>query len=138
LKLWVVLNRAGRAISDRLRWSVEQHDLSLSEFGVLEVLYSKGRMLVGEVGDKILLTSGSTTYVIDKLEARGLVLRRPCPGDRRALHVELTEKGQELISRIFPQHAEQVRQALGGLTPEEQKIATAMLKRMGRSAEERR
>jgi MarR family transcriptional regulator, 2-MHQ and catechol-resistance regulon repressor len=138
LKLWVVLNRANRAISDRIRGSVEQHDLSLSEFGVLEVLYSKGRMLVGEVGDKILLTSGSTTYVIDKLQARGLVLRRPCPGDRRALHVELTEKGRELIGRIFPQHAEEVRRALSGLTPEEQKIASAMLKRMGRFAEEGR
>src|SRR3982750_4121630 len=55
LKLWVVLNRAGRAISDRIRGSVEQHDLSLSEFGVLEVLYSKGRMLVGEAEKKSYL-----------------------------------------------------------------------------------
>jgi MarR family transcriptional regulator, 2-MHQ and catechol-resistance regulon repressor len=138
LKLWVVLNRASRAITDRIRGSIERHDLSLSEFGVLEVLYSKGRMLVGELGSKILLTSGSTTYVVDKLEARGLVVRRPCPDDRRALHVELTEKGRQLIAGIFPQHAQEVRRAMGGLTDEEQRIATAMLKRLGRYAEDGR
>ena len=135
LKLWVVLNRASRAIADRIRSSIERHELSLSEFGVLEVLYSKGRLLVGEIGNRVLLTSGSTTYVIDKLEERGLVVRRPCAEDRRALHVELTEKGRELIAGIFPQHAEEVRLALGGLTAEEQRIATAMLKRLGRFAD---
>jgi MarR family transcriptional regulator, 2-MHQ and catechol-resistance regulon repressor len=131
LKLWVVLNRASRAVADRLRGSIEREGLSLSEFGVLEVLYSKGRQLVGELGSRILLTSGSMTYVIDRLQERGLVQRRPCPGDRRALHVELTEQGRELIARIFPKHAEEVRRLLGGLTLEEQQIATALIKRLG-------
>jgi MarR family 2-MHQ and catechol resistance regulon transcriptional repressor len=135
LKLWVVLNRASRAISDRIRGSVEQHDLNLSEFAVLEVLYSKGPLLVGEVGSRVLLTSGSTTYVIDKLEKRGLVIRRPCPEDRRAMYVELTGAGRELIDRIFPEHAQEVRRAMGGLTPEEKLIATALLKRLGRHAQ---
>src|SRR6476469_1892387 len=116
LKLWVVLNRASRAIADRLRGKLDEEGLSPSEFGVLEVLYSKGRQLVGELGSLILLTSGSMTYVIDKLQERGLVQRRPCPGDRRALHVELTDQGRELIDRIFPQHAAEVRWLLGGLT----------------------
>ena len=131
LKLWVVLNRASRAVADRLRGSIEREGLSLSEFGVLEVLYSKGRQLVGELGSRILLTSGSMTYVIDRLQERSLVQRRPCPGDRRALHVELTEQGRELIARIFPKHAEEVCRLLGGLTSEEQQIATALIKRLG-------
>jgi MarR family transcriptional regulator, 2-MHQ and catechol-resistance regulon repressor len=131
LKLWVVLNRASRAVADRLRGSIEREGLSVSEFGVLEVLYSKGRQLVGELGSRILLTSGSMTYVIDRLQERGLVQRRPCPSDRRALHVELTEQGRELIARIFPEHAEEVRRLLGGLTSEEQQIATALIKRLG-------
>ena len=136
LKLWVVLNRASRAISDRIRGSIERSDLSLSEFGVLEVLYAKGPLLVGELGSRILLTSGSTTYVVDKLVERGLVLRRPCSEDRRALYVELTDKGRELIAGIFPPHAEEVRRAMAGLTTEEQRIASALLKRLGRYAQE--
>ncbi len=138
LKLWVVLNRAARAIGDRTRKDIERHDLSLSEFGVLEVLHAKGPLMVGEVGSRILLTSGSTTYVIDKLVERGLVARRPCPTDRRVLYVELTASGKELIAGIFPEHAEVVRQTMAGLTPEEQRIATALLKRLGRYAEQTR
>jgi len=72
---------------------------------------------------------------VDKLAERGLVVRRPCTEDRRALYVDLTDKGRSLISRIFPQHAEAVRQAMGGLTPEEQRIAAALLKRLGRHAQ---
>jgi MarR family transcriptional regulator, 2-MHQ and catechol-resistance regulon repressor len=136
LKLWVILNRAHRAISERARRSVERNQLSLSEFGVLEVLYSKGPLLVGDLGAKILLTSGSTTYVVDKLEERKLVARRPCPSDRRALYVDLTDQGRELIGQIFPEHAEALRHAMEGLTSEEKQIAGTMLKRLGRYAEE--
>jgi MarR family 2-MHQ and catechol resistance regulon transcriptional repressor len=136
LKLWVILNRAHRAIFGRARKSVERHGLSLSEFGVLEVLYSKGPLLVGDVGSRILLTSGSTTYVVDRLEERHLVARRPCPNDRRALYVELTEQGQELIGQIFPEHAEALRSAMEGLTTEEKHITGTMLKRLGRQAED--
>jgi MarR family transcriptional regulator, 2-MHQ and catechol-resistance regulon repressor len=136
LKLWVILNRAHRAISERARRSVERNQLSLSEFGVLEVLYSKGPLLVGDLGAKILLTSGSTTYVVDKLEERKLVARRPCPSDRRALYVDLTDQGRELIGQIFPEHAEALRHAMEGLTSEEKQIAGTMLKRLGRYAED--
>ena len=120
---------------DRIRGSIEEHDLSLTQFGVLEVLFSKGPLLVGEVASRVLLTSGSITYVVDKLVECGLVVRRPCTEDRRALYVELTNKGRELIAGIFPQHAEAVRQAMDGLTPEEQQIASALLKRLGRHAQ---
>jgi MarR family transcriptional regulator, 2-MHQ and catechol-resistance regulon repressor len=136
LKLWVILNRAHRAIAERARRSVERNQLSLSEFGVLEVLYSKGPLLVGDLGAKILLTSGSTTYVVDKLEERKLVARRPCPSDRRALYVDLTDQGRELIGQIFPEHAEALRHAMEGLTSEEKQIAGTMLKRLGRYAED--
>jgi MarR family 2-MHQ and catechol resistance regulon transcriptional repressor len=101
---------------------------------VLEVLHAKGPLMVGEVGSRVLLTSGSTTYVVDRLEERGLVARRPCTSDRRVLYVDLTERGRELIASIFPEHAEEVRRAMTGLTTEEQKIATAMLKRLGQHA----
>src|SRR5215213_5552906 len=120
---------------DRIRGSIEEHDLSLTQFGVLEVLFSKGPLLVGEVASRVLLTSGSITYVVDKLVEGGWVVRRPCTEDRRALYVELTNKGRELIARIFPQHAVAVRQAMDGLTPEEQRIASALLKRLGRHAQ---
>ena len=59
-----------------------------------------------EVGERVLLTSGSTTYVIDKLVARALVARRPCAEDHRVMHLDLTPEGRALIESIFPAHAE--------------------------------
>lgn len=137
LKLLVVLSRAHRAVLEHTKRDQERHGLGATEFAVLEALYHKGPLLVGEVGSRILLTSGSTTYVIDKLEQRGLVRRRPCEADRRALYVELTPEGEALIARIFPEHAQAVERAMTGLSLEDQRTVTELLRRLGRDAQER-
>lgn len=137
LKLFVVLSRAHRAIAEHTRRDQEKHGLGATEFAVLEALYHKGALLVGEVGARILLTSGSTTYVIDKLEQRGLVVRRPCESDRRALYVDLTREGRTLIRKIFPGHAKAIEAATAGLSVDEQKTVIRLLKRLGLSAQGR-
>ena len=136
LKLWVVLNRAQRAIGEHARREVERQGLRPTEFAVLEALYHKGPLTLGEVGNRVLLTSGSTTAVADKLEQRHLLARRACSEDRRVCYAELTEEGRGLIAAIFPDHAEALRQAMNGLTTEEKKLVTALLKRLGRFASE--
>lgn len=131
LKLWVVLNRAHRAITEQARRQVERQGLRPTEFGVLEALYHKGPLALGEVGERVLLTSGSTTAVVDKLEQRGLLARRSSSEDRRVCYAELTDEGRALVAGIFPEHAEVLRAAMGGLTTQEKQIATAMLRRLG-------
>jgi MarR family 2-MHQ and catechol resistance regulon transcriptional repressor len=84
LKLWVVLSRAQAAIAAHVRDDVARHDLTLAEFGILEALHHKAPMLLGEVQKKILVSSGGITYLVDRLEKKGLVERRECPSDRRA------------------------------------------------------
>jgi MarR family 2-MHQ and catechol resistance regulon transcriptional repressor len=136
LKLWVVLNRAQRAIGERTRREVERQGLRPTEFGVLEALYHKGPLTLGQVGERVLVTSGSMTPVADKLEQRGLIQRRTSSEDRRVCYAELTDAGRELIGGIFPDHAEVIRSAMGGLTVEEKQIAAALLRRLGRHAAE--
>lgn len=136
LKLFVVLSRAHRAIAEHTRRDQERHGLGATEFAVLEALYHRGPLLVGEVGARILLTSGSTTYVVDKLEQRGLVKRRPCESDRRALFVELTREGRTLIKTIFPDHARAIERAMAGLSREQQRSLTILLKQLGTAAQQ--
>lgn len=136
LKLWVVLNRAHRAIAEHARREIERQGLRPTEFAVLEALYHKGPLTLGEVGSRVLLTSGSTTAVADKLQERGLIARRACAEDRRVCYAELTDDGRELVAGIFPEHAEMLRSAMSGLTTEEKRITTALLKRLGRFASE--
>lgn len=136
LKLWVVLARAYLAIERKAAAHTAQHDLTLAEFGVLEALYHKGPLLLGEVQRKLLISSAGITYVVDRLERKGFVERRPCPTDRRARYAALTRKGRSLIERVFPEHAQRLQQALSGLSPREQERATALLRKLGRRAAE--
>jgi len=136
LKLWVVLSRAYAAIFVRAAADVARHDLTLAEFGVLEALYHKGRMLLGEVQRSLLVSSGGVTYLVDRLEARGLVRREACPGDRRARYAALTDAGTSFVRDAFPEHAAALRDTLGALTREEQREVARLLKRLGRGAAE--
>jgi MarR family 2-MHQ and catechol resistance regulon transcriptional repressor len=101
----------------------------------MEVLYHKGPLLLSEVKQKILVSSGGITYLIDRLEVKGLVERRACAKDRRASYAALTPDGEALMGRIFPEHERMLQQALSGLDEEEQAEATALLRRLGRTAE---
>lgn len=134
LGLWVVLSRAREAIAGRLQEDVAQHELTLMEFGILEVLYHKGPMLLGEVQRRILVSSGGVTYLVDRLEGKGLVERQACPEDRRARYAALTEKGDALIRRIFPAHAGCIEAMMSELTAEEQATAHRLLKKLGLAA----
>jgi MarR family 2-MHQ and catechol resistance regulon transcriptional repressor len=134
LKLFVVLSRAQRAISEQVEASLEAHGLTHAEFAILEALYHKGPLLLGDVQRKILVSSGGITFLVDKLAERGLAERQLCPSDRRARYAALTRKGEALMAQIFPSHAESIREAMSGLTRAEQKQATALLKQLGLAA----
>src|ERR1700747_2879183 len=97
IHLWLILWKAARAVEQRAIHSISGLKLGLSDFAVLEILLHKGPHPVNIIGKKILLTSGSITTAIDRLEARRLVRRTPHPTDQRARLVELTEKGRVLI-----------------------------------------
>lgn len=134
LKLWVVLSRAQAAVSAHVAADVALHGLTLTEFAILEALYHRGTMLLGEVQRRILVSSGGITFLVDRLVAKGLVERRECPGDRRARFAALTAEGEALIARIFPGHAAMIERTMGALDPEEQALAASLLKRLGHGA----
>jgi MarR family transcriptional regulator, 2-MHQ and catechol-resistance regulon repressor len=131
LKLFVVLARALNAVSKHVESDVAQHDLTGTEFGILEALYHKGPMLLGEIQRKILVTSGGITYLVDRLVEKGLVKREQCAEDRRARYAVLTPAGQALIKKIFPAHAARIEHAMSGLTQAEQREVTALLRKLG-------
>lgn len=137
LKLWVVLNRAYRAVAEIDRESLAGRGLTPGEFAVLEALLHKGPLLLGELRRKVLVSSGGVTYLVDRLQEKGLVRRRMCPEDRRATYAELTEEGEELVLGIFPAHAGTLHRALGGLDAGEKRTAVELLKKLGLQAAER-
>jgi MarR family transcriptional regulator, 2-MHQ and catechol-resistance regulon repressor len=131
LKVWIVLARAHNAVSQRAADDVARHGLTLAEFAVLEALYHKGPLLLGEVQKKILVSSGGVTYLVDRLEQRGYVRRKLCEEDRRARYAELTTEGRELMDRIFPEHADMITETVSALNPSEQRELLRMMKDLG-------
>ncbi len=136
LKLWVVLARAYGSIAARASVDISRHDLTSAEFGVLEALFHKGPLLLGEVQKKVLISSGGITYVVDRLETKELDERRPSPDDRRACFAALTRSGKALMQRIFPEHERYLLDVLSGLGEREQREATELLRKLGRNAAE--
>ncbi|HMA03300.1 MAG TPA: MarR family transcriptional regulator [Gemmatimonadaceae bacterium] len=131
LKLWVVLNRAHEAVGELAKLDVDKSELSLTEFGVMEALYHKGALSAGEVSRRVLLRSGSLTYVIDKLVERGLIRRTVCETDKRRTYLQLTTTGAALMRKMWPGHAAAIAHAMEGLTLAEKRTAARLLKKMG-------
>src|SRR5215471_5853744 len=91
--VWLVLWKASRAVQARADRSIAQFDMVPSDFGVLEALLHKGPLTVKQIGEMVLLTSGSMTAAVDRLEKRGLVKRGEDARDRRARVIDLTPAG---------------------------------------------
>ena len=87
-RVWVVLWKAVHAIEQNAVQSVSSLGLGLSDFAVLEVLLHKGPQPVNVIGKKILLTSGSITAAVDRLESKKLVRKTADPEDLRARIVQ--------------------------------------------------
>ncbi|WP_425456476.1 MarR family winged helix-turn-helix transcriptional regulator [Cohnella pontilimi] len=135
LKLFVVLSKAYKVVMDRAIKDMKKYGLSASEFMIMELLYHKGRFPLQQIGGKVLMTSGSITYNIDKLEAKGYLKRVPCPNDRRVTYAEITPDGENWFGTIFPGHAEAIEAAMQGLTVGNKKLAIELLKQLGLSAQ---
>lgn len=134
LKLWLTIARAYEAAAELSRIDIARHGLSPAEFSIMEALYHKGPLLLGDVQRKALLSSGGITFIVDRLAKRGVVERLSCPTDRRARYAALTREGSALMKQVFPLHAGAMREAMSGVSTAEQKVITALLKRLGLAA----
>jgi MarR family transcriptional regulator, 2-MHQ and catechol-resistance regulon repressor len=101
---YLLLMQTTKAIQECIKANVAKHELSVTEFSVLEVLFHKGTQTIHEVGSSILVASGSMTYVVDKLVQKGFLERNNCPGDRRAIHISLSGQGRLLMDSLIPEH----------------------------------
>jgi MarR family transcriptional regulator, 2-MHQ and catechol-resistance regulon repressor len=133
--VFLVLWKAASAVQAFAEKSISELEMCGSDFAVLEALLHKGPLPVNEIGKKVLLTSGSITVAVDRLETRGLVERRAHDTDRRARIVHLTKEGRKLITRVYAEHAADMeRLASASLTREERKTLISLLKKIGYQA----
>jgi MarR family 2-MHQ and catechol resistance regulon transcriptional repressor len=133
--LWLILMKAHRALAQVDARSIAASRLGLSDFAVLEILLHKGPLPVNTIGRQVMLTSGSITTAVDRLEKKRLVRRQACPDDRRVTFVTLTTTGRTLIRRVFKVHADRLETLFEPLSDPERSTLAALLKKLGKHAE---
>jgi len=111
---------------------------SLTDFAVLEVLLHKGDLPVNEIGEKVLLTSGSITTAIQRLEKKNLVARTRDSVDRRVVRVSLTGEGRRLIEKSFNEHARRLDDLFAALSEDEKEQFAHLTRKIGTEAAKRK
>ena len=135
LNTFIKLTRASASLEARISRHDPIEDLTETQFGVLETLLHLGDLCPGELGQKLLKSTGNMTLVIDNLEKAGYVRRDRSTEDRRQIKIVLTAKGREKIERIFPNMVEAITAEMSALTAEEQEELGRLLKKLSRREE---
>ena len=129
-KAVIGIMRASNLLVDDLKKTLKNYPVNVTEFAVMEFLYSKGKKSIQEIRDRILLASGSATYVVDNLEKKGYVNRKISKKDKRVTYIKLTKIGENLMDDIFSIHKINTKKIFDDLTEEELDTLKEILKKI--------
>lgn len=117
--------------------TLKELGLAQGELKVLLCVNRKGQRSAGEIAEHLLVSTGTMTNRLDKLEAAGLVRRLPDPEDRRGVLVELTPDGSATLDRYIAVQAKRERELMSAMSHEERVRLAALLRKLLSSVEER-
>lgn len=104
LPLLYELVRAYQAFETYSAAHIRTLGLTASQFDIVATLGNTNGMSFRDLGEKTLITKGTLTGVVDRLEAKALVRRVASPSDGRSQMVQLTKAGEMMFSKVFPAH----------------------------------
>ncbi len=113
------LAEAYHAFSSYSAAHVRELGLTPAQFDVIATLGRTEGLALSEVARKTLITKGTLTGIIDRLEAKGLVFRKVPSGDRRSFHAVLTGAGEALFARVFPMHIQHLKRVFLDMSPDD-------------------
>ena len=131
----LVLWKAAKAVEEVDKASIDQTGLGLSDFTIMEALLHKGPLPINQIGEKVLLTSGSMTAAVNRMERKGLVKRIQDPSDGRCFYVNLTKKGRNTIKTAYAKHEKNLEKICSVLSEKERNELVRLLKKIGLFAE---
>ncbi|MYU23243.1 MarR family transcriptional regulator [Streptomyces sp. SID8352] len=121
--------RLSRLVNGRLKEYFAQYGMETWEFDVLATLRRSARPLTAkELAASVMIGSAALTNRVDRLVARDLVVRTPVPGDRRSLHIALTDGGRELVDATVRGHVRNQRDILADLTADDAESLNRLLR----------
>lgn len=131
LKILIGLHKNVKELDRRTLDIARSYGLSFSQFMVLEALYSKGNLSIGEVREAILSSVGTISLVVKNLEKMGYVKRKTDENDKRVSILSLTNEGRAVIGKVIPENETMIYDYMKDLSEEETKTLLSLLKKLG-------
>ena len=129
-QLIIALSRSLQIIHRESEVLFSKQQITMAQFTVLEALYHKGDLTIGQLIEKVLSTSGNMTVVIRNLEKQQLIKRIENPNDKRSYIIQLTTKGKSTIQNLYQQHMEFVDLAVEKISQEDKEKVIDILKQL--------
>lgn len=104
LKIFIGMSRTLNKINNATNKIYNKYGLTSGQFAVLEALYHKGDLSVGEVQERILSTSGTIPVIVKNLEKRSLLEKKQDSQDKRRYILHITDKGRDLLDKVYPEN----------------------------------
>jgi DNA-binding MarR family transcriptional regulator len=123
LRLWLRLMTVHRLIGNAVRRRLRaEFDMSLARFDLMAQLEREpAGIRMGELSQRLMVTTGNITQLADQLAAEGLVERAAEPGNRRACRIRLTAEGRRRFAIIARAHAGWIAELFAGLTRQDKR-----------------
>lgn len=131
--LWVRLNMTFQLVNHEIQKALKQENITPPQLDILVCLGRTEGLTLGEIGERLLVTGGNITGLVDRLERSGYVYRERDQKDRRIIRAKLTPKGQAVHKEILPVFQKCLNNIMNILPSSEQRLLNRLLKRLSQS-----
>ena len=133
MQTWIQLFRAFNKIRVKESSYIQSFDITMNQFQVLEVLYHRGDLNIGSITKLTMSTPGNITVVVKNLKRDGYLETTLDNKDKRTSIVSISQKGKELIEKLFPNHAKNFEEYFKVLDNEETDTLFKILRKLHKS-----
>lgn len=130
MKTWLQIVKTFDRFSKKELLYFKEHNLTMNQFKVLEVLYHRGDLNVSSITKLTISTPGNITVVVRNLKRDGWITSICDKEDKRASILSLTKKGEEIIKKVFPQHAKSLHNYMSVLDDKELETLYTLLNKV--------
>ncbi len=135
LNTWIKMTRASNSLHSYINQSLENTGISITQFGVLEMIFHLGPLPQMVISQKMLCSPGNITLVIDNLVRGGFAVRKNDPHDRRYHLISLTQHGRKLVQELLIKHVKNIVSAFSVLSDADQTVFSGFCESLGKHCE---
>ena len=128
--LYFRMVRVLHGVYNRLQRALLKAGVTAPQFEVISLVVRMNDAKLKEIGQRLLITGGNLTGIMDRLEKTGLILRVRDTDDRRIIKARLTQKGLEAFQRADRLYKQELREIFKGLDGQHKRILSGLLRKL--------